>query len=88
MRPQSSNNGIAVSASQQECGSGHEPIPEKFLMHGVDAYSLLSLMHGVDVYSLLSSLSLLMSQGAQGFYRDWAGERCLHQTIQFLSGTP
>ena len=30
-------------------------------------------MHGVDVYSLLSSLSLLVSHGAQSFYRGWAG---------------
>ena len=47
---------------QQGCGSGHEPIPEKFIMHGVDAYSLLS------------SLPLLTSQGVQGFYRGWAEE--------------
>ena len=53
---------IGVHTSQQGHGSGLEPIPEKFIMHGVDAYSLLS------------SLPLLISQGTQGFYRGWAGE--------------
>ena len=38
-------------------GSGCGPIPEKFLMYGV------------YVYSLVSSLPLLTSQRAQGFYR-------------------
>ena len=47
---------------QPGCGSGRELIPEKFLMHGVDAYPPLS------------SLPLLTSQGAQGFYRSWAGD--------------
>ena len=53
---------IGVCTSQQGHRSEHEPIPEKFLMHGV------------DVYSLLSSLPLLTSQEGQGFYRGWAGE--------------
>ena len=53
---------IAVCASQQGCGSGPEPIPEKFLMHGVDAYSLLS------------NLPVLTSQEGQAFYKGWAGE--------------
>ena len=47
---------------QQGHRSGREPIPKKFLIHGVDAYSLLS------------NLPLLMSQEVQGFYRGWAGE--------------
>ena len=53
---------IGIHASQLGHGSGHEPIPEKFLIHGV------------DVYSLLSSLPLLTSQEVQNFYRGWAGE--------------
>ena len=32
------------------------------------------LMHGIDAYSLLSSLPLLTSHKAQGFYRGWVGE--------------
>ena len=50
---------------QSGCGLGCGPIPEKFLMHGV------------DVYSLLSSLPLLMSQEVQGFYRGLAEEGTL-----------
>ena len=58
----SSNNIIGVHASHQGCGSECEFIPEEFLMHGVNAYSLLFSLH------------LLMSQEGQGFYRGWAGE--------------
>ena len=42
-------------------GQGAGPIPEKFLMHGV------------DVHSLLSRVPLLTSCRAQSFYRGWAG---------------
>ena len=49
-------------------------------------------MHGVDAYSLLSSLSLLMSQGFQDFYRGWAGEGAPPPDnivpVQSLPGSP